>query len=42
LNLLYLVEAGEITPEEVLGMLKNKHGWLKVNQEGYQIEKGEA
>jgi hypothetical protein len=39
LNLLYLVEAGQITPEEVLETFKREHGWLKVTQEGYQIEK---
>ena len=40
LNLLYLVEAGKVTSEEVLELLKNQHGWLKVTQEDYQIEKG--
>jgi hypothetical protein len=40
LNLLYLVEAGQVTPEELLEILKTEYGWLKVTQEGYQIEKG--
>lgn len=39
LNLLYLVEAGQITPERVLEIFKTEYGWLKVTQEGYQIEK---
>lgn len=40
LNLLYLAEAGKTTPAEVLETFKKEHGWLKVTQEGYQIEKG--
>jgi len=40
LNLLYLVEAGKITCEDVLELFKNQHGWLKVTQEDYLIKKG--
>jgi hypothetical protein len=40
LNLLYLVEAGKITCEDVLELFKNQYGWLKVTQEDYRIEKG--
>jgi len=40
LNLLYLVEAGKITSEKVLELFKKEHGWLRVDQESYQIEKG--
>jgi len=42
LNLLYLVEAGQITPEEVIEMFKKEHGWLKVTQQEYKIDKGQV
>jgi hypothetical protein len=40
LNLLYLTEAGKVTPEEVLEIFKREHGWLKTTQKEYQIDKG--
>jgi hypothetical protein len=39
LNLLYLSEAGKVTPDQVLEIFKKEHGWLEVIQESYQVEK---
>ena len=41
LNLLYLVEAGSMTPDQVLALLCGESGWLKVSQKAYEILKGE-
>jgi hypothetical protein len=41
LNLLYLVEAGSITPDQILSLIRSQYGWLKVSQEAYEILKGE-